>query len=109
MSQGRDESKGSRREPKLWAGGTPTFDERSGRYRRGKAAGEGLAMAIGTELKHKIEAWLKATGRNEFGDPADTLYAGGTPLFDERSGQTKDRYEHILERHPEVRDWEAGQ
>jgi hypothetical protein len=24
-----------------------------------------------------------AKGRNEFGDPRDTLYAGGTPLFDE--------------------------
>jgi hypothetical protein len=30
-------------------------------------------------------------GRNRFGDPADTLYAGGTPLFDEtgRAGPKK--------------------
>jgi hypothetical protein len=27
--------------------------------------------------------------KNEFGDPADTLYAGGTPLFDETGGGTK--------------------
>jgi hypothetical protein len=26
--------------------------------------------------------------KNEFGDPADTLYAGGTPLFDERTGKS---------------------
>jgi hypothetical protein len=26
--------------------------------------------------------------RNEFGDPADTVYAGGTPLFDERTGKS---------------------
>jgi hypothetical protein len=25
--------------------------------------------------------------RNEFGDPPDTLYAGGTPLFDERGSR----------------------
>ena len=25
-------------------------------------------------------------GRNKFGDPRDTLYAGGTPLFDETGG-----------------------
>jgi hypothetical protein len=25
--------------------------------------------------------------KNEFGDPADTLYAGGTPLFDEGAGK----------------------
>jgi hypothetical protein len=30
-------------------------------------------------------------GRNEFGDPADTLYAGGTPLFDERTGKSVPR------------------
>ncbi len=28
-------------------------------------------------------------GRNEFGDPRDTLYAGGTPLFDEMGGGAK--------------------
>jgi hypothetical protein len=28
-------------------------------------------------------------GRNEFGDPRDTLYAGGTPLFDETGGGFK--------------------
>jgi hypothetical protein len=28
-----------------------------------------------------------AKRRNEFGDPADTLYAGGTPLFDEGAGK----------------------
>jgi|tagenome__1003787_1003787.scaffolds.fasta_scaffold19374816_2 hypothetical protein len=26
--------------------------------------------------------------RNEFGDPPDTLYAGGTPRFDERTGRS---------------------
>jgi hypothetical protein len=32
-------------------------------------------------------------GRNEFGDPKDTLYAGGTPLFDERTGRSVPRRE----------------
>ena len=26
--------------------------------------------------------------RNEFGDRPDTVYAGGTPLFDERTGKS---------------------
>ncbi|MBI5833301.1 MAG: hypothetical protein HZB16_13470 [Armatimonadetes bacterium] len=64
-------------------------------------------MAVDSALKAKIEAWIKATGRNEFGDPDGTMYAGGTPLFDERTGKTKDRFEHIAEKHPEVKDWEA--
>lgn len=59
-------------------------------------------MAVGAELKARIEAWLKAQGRNEFGDPEGTMYAGGTPLFDERTGQTKDRWDYILAKHPEA-------
>jgi len=31
------------------------------------------------------------------------MYAGGTPLFDERTGRVRDKYEYILERHPELR------
>ena len=33
--------------------------------------------------------------RNRFGDPVDTVYAGGTPLFDERTGKsiTQKEYE----------------
>jgi hypothetical protein len=29
--------------------------------------------------------------KNEFGDPGDTLYAGGTPLFDEGAGRGNDK------------------
>ena len=46
---------------------------------------------------------LRETGRNPYGDPKGTSYAGGTPLFDERTGARKDRYEYILEKHPELR------
>lgn len=59
---------------------------------------------ISERLKARIEAWIREHGRNEFGDPPGTMYAGGTPLFDERTGQRKDRYEYILERHPELAD-----
>ncbi len=57
---------------------------------------------ITSKLKTRIEAWIKATGRNQFGDPPDTMYAGGTPLFDERTGKFRDRFEYILERHPDL-------
>jgi hypothetical protein len=29
--------------------------------------------------------------KNRFGDPSDTLYAGGTPLFDEGAGRGIDK------------------
>jgi len=58
---------------------------------------------IDEALKKRIDRWIQKKGLNPYGDPPDTMYAGGTPLFDERTGKTRDRYEYILERHPELR------
>jgi hypothetical protein len=38
--------------------------------------------------------------RNEFGDPLDTVYAGGTPLLDERTGRAIPRGDHKRKRPP---------
>lgn len=55
-------------------------------------------------LKRFIDRWLEERGLNPYGDPKDTFYAGGSPLFDERTGKRKDRYQHVLERYPEILD-----
>jgi hypothetical protein len=60
-------------------------------------------MAVSDDVKKKIDEWIKKGGRNEFGDPVGTVYAGGTPLFDERRPAQKDRYEYILEKHPDLK------
>jgi len=57
---------------------------------------------LNKEQKDKIETWINKEGLNRYGDPADTYYAGGTPLFDEASGETKERFEFILENHKEL-------
>ncbi len=49
-----------------------------------------------------VDAQLAARGLNSFGDPQDTNYSGGTPLFDEKSGKARDRVEYVLSRHPEI-------
>jgi rhamnogalacturonyl hydrolase YesR len=54
------------------------------------------------EQKKYIDARIKQEGLNEYGDPKNTMYAGGNPLFDMMTGTTKDRYEYILDNH---RDW----
>ena len=59
-------------------------------------------MPISEKTKQKIEEWIKREDRNPYGDPKGTMYAGGNPLFDERSAGLKDRYEHILKKHPEL-------
>jgi len=61
------------------------------------------AMPVSDEQKQKVDEWIIQAGRNQYGDPTDTHYAGGNPLFDEMSPKLKDRYEYILERHPELR------
>ncbi len=61
-------------------------------------------MAIDEATKARIDRWIKEKKLNRYGDPKETVYAGGTPLFDERTGRTRDRYEYILERHPELRE-----
>ena len=58
---------------------------------------------IDDETKRRIDRWIRENNRNEFGDSKDTVYAGGTPLFDMRTGKTRDRYEYILDKHPELR------
>jgi len=59
--------------------------------------------SVDPETRRRIDRWIRENDLNEYGDPKDTVYAGGTPLFDMLTGETKDRYEYILERHPELR------
>ena len=56
---------------------------------------------ISLEEKQLIETWILENDLNQYGDPKDTVYAGGTPLFDEKTGKTIDKYDYILRRHPD--------
>jgi len=58
---------------------------------------------IDDETRQRVDRWIRENGRNEYGDPPGTVYAGGTPLFNEMTGRTTDRYEYILKKHPELR------
>jgi hypothetical protein len=58
--------------------------------------------AIDDQTRRRIDQWIREQGRNEYGDDKGTVYAGGTPLFNEMTGRTLDKYEYILKRHPEL-------
>jgi hypothetical protein len=50
-----------------------------------------------------LDRFLKANKLDRYGNPEGTMYAGGTPLFDERTGESKDRLDYVYERKPEAR------
>ena len=60
-------------------------------------------MSVDEATKRRIDRWIKENNRNPYGDEPDTMYMGGTPLFDERTGRSRDKYEYILDKHPELR------
>lgn len=63
-----------------------------------------IPETISPEVKEGIDAWLVAQNLNQYGDPRDRVYAGGSPLFNEATGETTDRYYYILSNHPELLD-----
>ena len=64
----------------------------------------GQEVFISETEKQLIEAWMRENDLNRYGDIKDMVYIGATPLFNERTGQSIDRYEYILERHSD-RPW----
>jgi len=65
---------------------------------------QGEEGEISFEEKQLIEAWILENNLNQYGDPKNTAYMGGTPLFDEKTGKSIDKYEYILRKHPD-RPW----
>ena len=49
-----------------------------------------------------LDAQLAKRGLNQYGDPPDTMYPGGTPLFDERTGKRTDREAYVFAKHPDI-------
>lgn len=59
--------------------------------------GEKMENGISLNEKELIEVWISENDLNQYGDPKDTVYIGGTPLFNETTGQSIDKYQYILE------------
>jgi hypothetical protein len=61
------------------------------------------AMGASKNVESCVDRWLEARKLDRYGHEAGTMYAGGTPLFNEATGEARDRVEYIFERHPEAR------
>lgn len=92
--------------PKREAAPPPATDA-SGAARAASSAGQPEAAPASASASASteacVDAWLKAHGRDRYGNAEGTMYAGGTPLFDERTGLTTDRLDYVFARQPEAR------
>jgi hypothetical protein len=50
-----------------------------------------------------VDGWLAERKLDPYGSPAGTMYAGGTPLFNEATGRQIDRLDYIYRKHPEAK------
>lgn len=62
-----------------------------------KAQGSGQAA-----VEACVDRWLQEHKLDQYGHPEGTMYAGGTPLFNEATGETRDRLEYVFSRQPEA-------
>ena len=49
-----------------------------------------------------VDRWLKGHGLDSYGNPEGTMYAGGTPTFDETTGRSVDRWSLVAKHRPEA-------
>jgi hypothetical protein len=68
-----------------------------------EASGERLSASRAAE-EACVDKWLAGRGLDPYGNPRGTLYAGGTPLFDERTGEHVDRLAYVYKRQPLARE-----
>jgi hypothetical protein len=60
-----------------------------------------VSRTVSEREKKEIDEWIIKENLNPYGEAYDTVYTGGTPLFNETTGEKKDRYLYIIEKHPD--------
>mmetsp|Transcript_1297 Transcript_1297/g.1524 ORF Transcript_1297/g.1524 Transcript_1297/m.1524 type:complete len:161 (-) Transcript_1297:465-947(-) len=108
----------------MYMGGSPLFNEMTGEMtskcdylkkkfpdepwkKDGSTANPGTSGSAAAAELAKIDTWLEKKGLNKYGDPEDTMYMGGTPLFNEMTGVSKSRIAHLLEKFPD-KPWNSS-
>ena len=49
-----------------------------------------------------VDRWLQEHKLDRYGHPEGTMFAGGSPLFNEATGETRDRLEYVFARQPDA-------
>lgn len=70
----------------------------------GRGGGTQSGMGTRTNTEACVDEWLKAHNLDKYGNEPGTVYAGGTPLFNEATGESISRLDYVFKNHPEARD-----
>jgi len=65
---------------------------------------ESFVKDLADKEKAAVEEWLGKNKINEVGGKMGTMYTGGTPLFNEQTGETLNRFEYLFKKFPELKD-----
>jgi hypothetical protein len=65
---------------------------------------EWKAKVVAKTESVRVEQWIITNGLNKYGDAPETAYDTGSPLTDEAGEQIMERFDYILENHPD-RPW----
>lgn len=61
-------------------------------------------LTLSIKNTRQIDKWLKENNLNKYGDSIGAVYIGGSPLFDENTGEEISRFEYIFRKYPD-RPW----
>ncbi|HEX8441326.1 hypothetical protein [Archangium sp.] len=67
------------------------------------AGGTQKAQGGNAAVEACVDRWLKEHKLDSYGHAEGTMYAGGTPLFNEATGESRDRLSYVFERQPDAR------
>jgi len=68
----------------------------------GQEASKPAPPAEAVAAESCLDRQLREKGLNPFGDPPDMMYAGGSPLFNEKTGESIPREQYVYSRHPDI-------
>jgi hypothetical protein len=61
-----------------------------------------VPLRVDAKQTECVDRWLKGHGLDDYGNPQGTMYAGGTPTFDETTGKSVDRWTLVMKNRPEA-------
>jgi hypothetical protein len=87
----------------LWACRSPSVPDGSPKPSESPPAAERSAADAGADaFETCLDRELTSAGLNRYGDPSGTMYAGGTPLFNEQTGKTISRKDYVAQKRPDL-------